>query len=245
MSEISKTLNFMVYNVFNLDSNALQGLPETGMGYQIVEASKYGESRFNRFVVYNSELAIDLDTEFDFYKRQVFVEGYSNKLMNSRQLILTSNSIRILNKSEFLQDSNVRLSEYNISKRRHAGGKGALDNPKENASGVEIFVRLSAYEQDKRIDFENKRLKQGSYTTTMVDYAECVTANDDPVDRYALPNDEKIKWAFFIRPFKNDTLQRGVVQPAFGHSGGGIEAYFASGTSNNSYLLHRTYGEIK
>ncbi len=35
-------------------------------------------------------------------------------------------------------------------------------------------------------------------------------------------------WAFFIKPKKNDIFQFGVVQPAFGHLGGGVEAYFDS-----------------
>jgi len=105
-------------------------------------------------------------------------------------------------------------------------------------------VRLSAYENDKRIDFEKKRLKDGTYTTTLYDYISCVKTKDDPVDRYALPNDETIKWAFYVQPKSNDTLQRGIVQPAFGHAGGGIEAYFENGTAENTYLLKKQYGDF-
>ena len=40
-----------------------------------------------------------------------------------------------------------------------------------------------------------------------------------------------------------DSLQRGIVQPAFGHEGGGIEAYFEYGTSKETLLFKREYGK--
>jgi hypothetical protein len=127
--------------------------------------------------------------------------------------------------------------------KRYSGGQGALNNPKESAKGDEIFVRVSAFADDRRIDFVNKKLKPGSYTTTEQDYQDCVGTHDDPIDRYALPNDEPIVWAFYIKPKSTDILQRGIVQPAFGHKGGGIEAYFDAGTSNDTFLETRTYGK--
>jgi hypothetical protein len=157
--------------------------------------------------------------------------------------MLATNSIRVLNKAEVRQSKVLKLSEAKATKKRHTGEKGAKDNPKETDNGSEVFVRLSAYEQDKRIDFVNKRLTSGSYTTTKHDYYECVSINDDPVDRYALPNDEAIKWAFYIKPKTNDNLQRGIVQPAFDHEGGGIEAYFENGTSNDTYFQSKPYGQ--
>jgi len=129
------------------------------------------------------------------------------------------------------------------NKGRHSGGKGAVDSPKEVADGKELFVRLSSYENDKRIDFINKKLKPGTFATTNDDYNVCVRTSDDPIDRYALPNDETIKWAFCIQPKKDDILQRGIVQPAFSHDGGGIEVFFEYGTSEKTYLDKRPYGK--
>jgi hypothetical protein len=85
------------------------------------------------------------------------------------------------------------------------------------------------------------KLKPGSFTTTFNDYSDCVSTNDEPIDRYALPNDENINWAFYIKPKSIDVLQKGIVQPAFNHEGGGIEAYFENGTSENTYLVKREY----
>ena len=87
------------------------------------------------------------------------------------------------------------------------------------------------------------RLKPGSFTTTFRDYTDCVSTSDDPIDRYALPNDEKINWSFYIKPKSIDILQKGIVQPAFNHEGGGIEAYFEKGTSESTYLMKREYGK--
>lgn len=226
----------MIYRLHWVDVNNLLRAPETGMGYQVVEAAQYGIEAAKRYVVYNSELAINIDSEFKSYKRQIFFEGFSKALDRSSELILETKSIRVLNKAEVQERKALRFSESKTNKKRHPGDKGAKENPKESANGVEIFVRLSAYENDKRIDFDNKRLRPGTYTTTEQDYNECVSTNDDPIDRYALPNDEAINWAFYVRPKTGDTLQRGIVQPAFDHEGGGIEAYFENGTSNDTYF---------
>ena len=116
-----------------------------------------------------------------------------------------------------------------------------IHQKKELANGVEVFTRLSAYDDDKRIDKSNKKLLPGSYTTTKDDYMYCKKNGLDPVDRYALPSDEPITWAFHIRPLNVDSLQRGVVEPANNHKGGGIEDYFEQGTSNNTFLEQSPY----
>ncbi len=46
---------------------------------------------------------------------------------------------------------------------------------------------------------------------------------------------------FIFNPKKCDTLQRGIVQPAFGHNGGGDEVYFAKGTSNGTFIQQTSY----
>ena len=84
-------------------------------------------------------------------------------------------------------------------------------------------------------------MRPGSYTTTMDDYLKCKNTNDDSVERYALPNNDKIKFAFYIQPKKTDTLQRGKVQAANVKRGGGKEAYFAKGTAAGTFLKQTPY----
>lgn len=232
----------MIFKAYPSDQRQFLSLPETGMGYQIIEAKRYGKTFKDRFVVYNSELVIDLDSKFSDFKRQIITEGYSRILNKAESLPIETSTISLVARSQ-ITEFRILTESKKKDKGRHSGGRGAADNPKEPADGKEIFVRLSAYENDKRIDFENKKLRPGTYTTTNSDYLACVRFSDDPIDRYALPNDEEIKWAFYVQPKTNDVLQRGIVQPAFGHDGGGIEIFFEDGTSNNTYLDKRPYGK--
>ncbi|SFF81872.1 hypothetical protein [Sunxiuqinia elliptica] len=228
----------MIFEARQSLKSQLLEMPETGMGYQIIDAIQEGKYSSQRFVVYNTELVVNLDSDFDLYKRKIINEGYSSIKASSPYLELKD--FQFVSRSKILE-FRVLVESKMTEKGRFTGGSGATDNKEEYANGEEIFVRLSAYEDDKRIDFDNKKLKSGSYTTTYVDYQTCKRYNDDPVDRYALPNNEEIKWAFYIQPKSYDKLQRGIVQPAFGHDGGGIEAYFKNGTSNNTFFRKTAY----
>lgn len=232
----------MIYKAYFSDRQKLTSLPETGMGYQVIDARTIGNYYKERFVVYNSELILKMDSNFSSSKRDLLISGYSKSIMNAITINIETSSISVLSKSEIKNNINMTFGLVN-TKGRHIGSLGAIDSIKERADGNEVFVRLSAYEQDNRIDFENKCLKDGSFSTTKKDYLDCLRFEDDPVDRYALPNDERIKWTFFIKPSPNDILQRGIVQPAFGHFGGGIEAYFENGTSVNTMIDKRAYGQ--
>lgn len=230
----------MFYKTTSALTADLLSLPETGMGYQVVDAKRKDKYTKERFLVYNSELIVELDARIFESKQQILKEGF-NRILDKANYLSLENVV-IVNKSA-IQEVRYLSESKTREKQRHSGGRGAADNPKENADGREMFVRLSAYQNDRRIDFENKRLKSGTYTTTRGDYRVCVMYKDDPVDRYALPNDEKIKYAFYVQPKVKDSLQRGIVQPAFGHDGGGIEVYFANGTSQDTYVMMKPYGE--
>jgi len=232
----------MIYKIYYQDAKTLLEKPETGMGYQIVNTSQYERTRIRKFVVYNTNLAVELDYDFQVNRRKIINEGYKNVLSSASELMLETDSIKVLAQSSIREYISLTESQKTHNKR-HAEGKGATDNPKEFANGTEYFVRISAYENDKRIDFVNMKLKAGSFTTTFNDYNDCVATNDDPIDRYSLPNDEKIEWSFYIKPKTTDILQRGIVQPAFNHAGGGIEAYFEKGTSAGTYLIKKEYGK--
>ena len=232
----------MIYRIFPQDAETLLEQPETGMGYQVVKAKQYNRYEVRTFVVYNTNLAIELDTHFQLYKRVIVTEGYKAALNSATELMLETDSIKVLNHKSIEENITLSLSKK-VLNNRHSGGKGATENPKENANGTDYYVRISAYEDDKRIDFEKKKLKPGTFTTTYRDYWDSVNTNDDPIDRYALPNNEEIKWAFYINPKTVDVLQKGIVQPAFDHAGGGIEAYFEKGTAEGTYLLKKEYGK--
>lgn len=228
----------MIYKANTALIEDLLKQPETGMGYQFIQAESSNQFIIRKYIVYNSELIVDFNDRFQDNRRKIQREGYSSVLMNSNYLELRN--ISLLEREEL---KSIRLFSNTISgyKGRKMGGKGAVDNHPVNANGRDVFVRLSAYENDKRIDFDNKCLRDGTYTTTEEDYLSCKYHNDDAVDRYALPNDEEIKWAFYIEPKSNDTLRPGIVQPANGHYGGGVETLFDNGTSRGTYIKKTSY----
>ena len=233
----------MIYKVsYRSDINKLLSLPESGMGYQIVEGNLVTQYETKRYVVYNAQMAIDLDDKFTTNKNQLFLEGYSVVLGRAQSWGIKTESISMIPKELIVESRYLSDREKTIYKRK-TGGKSAKDNPKENANGNDVFVRISAYEDDTRVDSVNKKLLDGTYTTTQADYLNCVGTSDDPLDRYALPNNDKINWSFYIQPNRIDILQRGIVQPAFGHDGGGEEVFFEKGTSKGTLLSTRPYGQ--
>ena len=204
--------------------------PETGMGYQIVEATIDENYSREKFLILNSEVVIEMNGVEDYLTRIVINEGIFS--IKAKANLITLKSIKVLNEKQFPNQVNESKNEKE---------KGALDNPVENANGEEIFVRLSAFDDDKRIDKINNCLRPGSFTTTEDDYILCKYIEDDPVERYSLPNNDEIKFAFYIQPVKSDTLQRGRVQPANGKRGGGKEAYFEKGTTKGTFLKQTEY----
>ena len=234
----------MIYRFQNELIKELLHLPETGMGYQIIEAELPVGNYLNakRFIVYNAELAVDMDEGFEINKRRIYDTGYRKMFAQSEPIFLGFN--RVLGRAEVEQPSFrsfFKAESSNNDKGRHTNGSAAADNKPRKANGKDVFVRLSAYENDRRVDTDNKCLLPGSYTTTEDDYVTCKDSNDDPIDRYALPNDEEIKWAFHIQPTSFDEYRYGIVQPANGHQGGGVEALFDNGTSENTFIFKGDY----
>jgi hypothetical protein len=200
------------------------------MGYQIIEAANAGSYLRERYIVLNSEIVIEMNGIEEYLISMVLLQGIDACKRNLEYIQLKS-----------IQLINYKLFRDIANEPENKKGKGAIDNLVENANGDEIFVRLSAFNNDRRVDKENRCLRPGSFATTSNDYFACKYSNDDPVERYALPNNDEIKWAFYIQPLKTDTLQRGTVQPANGKKGGGKEAYFEKGTTKGTFFKQTEY----
>jgi hypothetical protein len=220
----------MYFKLSAIQERELQNLPETGMGYQVLEASKTGSYTPEKFLVLNSEVVIEMKGDETDDVRKVINEGILS--VKTRSNLITLSSISVLNERQF-------RSIINESKNERE--RGAIESPVEHATGKENFVRLSAFDDDKRIDKINKCLRPGSYTTTEEDYLSCKNTLDDPIERYALPSNDKIQFAFLILPKDTDILQKGIVQPTNGKRGGGKEAYFVKGTAAGTFLKQSPY----
>jgi hypothetical protein len=228
----------MIYKADGTDINRFLSLPESGMGYQLIEARPFGETYKKQYVVYNCELIVDNGPTLTENQHEIKSRGFSVVFSNARYWFCDTDSISLLPRA----NSRVMNFSYVAENVKSNASKGAVDNPKEFAKKDDVFVRISAYKNDMRIDFQKKRLINGSFATTFLDYYQSFLKKSDPIDRYALPNDEMIEWAFYVHPSTSDQLQKGVVQPANGHNGGGIEAYFEYGTSTDTVRDPVNYG---
>ena len=96
----------------------------------------------------------------------------------------------------------------------------------------EMFYRLSAFMNDRRV-LPDKSLAAQTYTTTDTDI-KVVPSGLAAVGRYALPSPLPAVHVFMIKPAAGTPVAYGTVRPNYGMAGGGVEAYFPSGTGPGS-----------
>ena len=209
----------------NIQSKLLS-LPESGMGYQIVEATFSDRSK-KEAIVFNATIA----------------EPTNNRSVDQIFKSLRTESFDSMYKSASVSYDivDVRLKEdkgifKSARKRILDEAKGAESSAIDYTEKSEYFIRFSHYEDDKRIDKVNKKVLPGTYATTFEDAKYCLENNIDPRVRYALPNNLKIEYAFHITPEENTQIKRGTVEPANDQPGGGEEVIFSNGTNNNSVI---------
>ena len=210
------------------------------MGYQIIIAALNTVNKFQKYVVYNSELVIDLDSSFQLNKTHIKTVGYSTLLSQVKTISFKLNTITVADKS-ILKDKSVLLKESSIMFNRKIGKNEAINGTIDFNSTHETFVRISPFDKDCRIDEENGKLLPGSFATTLNDYCSCIETNDFPIDRYVLPFTEGLKWVYYIKAHPSDLLQKGIFQPAFNQLGGGVEVYFNFGTFEKTIIEKSPY----
>jgi hypothetical protein len=122
-------------------------------------------------------------------------------------------------------------SAFALKEAAAAYGKKATpakDAPVEKTKEKEVFKRFTAYENDRRINPDGSLLP-GTYATTEED-AKNVRTGKEAVARYAIPNPKPASNKWTIEPHKDTFIQYGIVEPAHGQPGGGVEVLFKDGT---------------
>lgn len=125
-----------------------------------------------------------------------------------------------------------RLMDVTACNEALRAGKGAKDAPITTTVLGNVFKRFSAYINDFRIT-EKRGLKPGTFATTEED-ARQVHTGREAVSRYALENKQSANKVFTITPPGGTRLQEGIVQPAYGEVGGGVEVIFVDGTGDGT-----------
>lgn len=106
----------MYYHINKEQENYLVSQPETGMGYQLIEAATDEYSARKKYLVLNSEIAIDLDGSQNLYVRRVMIEGILKSKSLSAPIRL--NQIRVLQKTEYSNLLNESKGNSKGAKRK-------------------------------------------------------------------------------------------------------------------------------
>ena len=204
---------------------SLVSQPESGMGYQVVEATTQDFVK-KRGIVFNAELlTLDEDRRAD------------QRLMGTKsapEALTAANSTA----GKFRSFSVVSDPRMTVLKCATLAAGGASDAAEEGTREGDKFYRFSAFTKDRRIAAD-KSLTPGTYATTEEDGGKVKTGKE-AVERYALPNDDPASNRFAVKPRKDTRINKGIVQPANGHKGGGVEVIFTNGTQRDTVALPPT-----
>lgn len=193
---------------------------ESGMGYQIVEATTV-DNKIKRGVAYNAELLL-----FEEEPRLTLRTTVFARLLNEAKI--STGEIKSL---QVVTSTASASHAFALRETATSYGKQATpakDAPTEKTKEKEVFKRFTAYENDRRITSDGKLLP-GTYATTEEDAKHAPTGKA-AVARYALPNPKPASNVFTIKPHKDTVIQRGIVEPANDQPGGGVEVIFTDGT---------------
>jgi hypothetical protein len=224
--------------MWNLGSDAignLTKLPETGMGFQLVQAMILGSVK--RLLVFNCERAVDL--------------SQMELLPGDDPAIILRNGLKVI---EALKEDTVltmfaapgpqsfRLMEARIgllpAVAHVAGGAVTTALPSslvkhDTLKTNRMFYRYSAFNPDRRVDPITGDFKPGTYAAPESE-APFVPTGFVAVGRFALPNVLPASYRYEITAPAGTAVDFGTVAPAYGQAGGGVEAYFANAVTNAS-----------
>ena len=134
----------MIKKLKEFQVNELLRLPESGMGFQLIGAKINDYGFLNKYLVLNSQFVIEDTSQIFLEIKSFFQTGY--RAMSAAPDIELKN-IKLIDNL-----SNSKIKSHLLS------GTGAIHQPVIHANGIELFTRLSAFENDKRIDIVNKKI---------------------------------------------------------------------------------------
>ena len=228
----------LIRHLLGKDSTeALLKLPETGPGFQIVVDHLKPEAL--PLLIFNAEVMIEftsiegISSESD----SMFSNGLLvvNALLNQCRDAISSSqlnnfklqSIRIESPGSHISSTTPK---YPLVTSSTIVKTLILNNPLK-------FHRFSPFYPDRRIDQKTGNFLPGTYVTPDSEVALTPTGLA-AVGRFALPYTSPASWHYVAEASVGTTVSFGTVAPAFGHAGGGVEAYLVNGTNNtNSFSV--------
>jgi hypothetical protein len=210
----------------------LISLPESGMGFQIVNAT-FSDRIVRESIVLNANILEPINNR---PINEVFNAMFSANVDQLEKSIIRSNTVIDVSLKSDKGNFQKGMMNFKMFSEAISNATGADKQTEAYTSENEKFVRFSHFENDNRIDHINMRCLPGTYATTLEDANYCLQNKIDPRVRYALPNSLEIKFAFHIHPFRLTPIKRGIVEPANNQPGGGKEVIFTKGTGNKTVV---------
>jgi len=217
-----------MWNLPEASMELLQALPESGMGFQLVEGQVLGIRK--PLLVLNSEQALDLSS--------VKLEEGDDPtiiLRNGMRIVHALNEEMTGTMFGAPAPNNFRLLSTRIPNA--SGSGGAAGGPLIHAAPLSSLVkkmklkkarafhRFSAFNPDRRVDSLTGNFLPGTYACPESE-VPFVPTGFVAVGRFALPNILAASHHYEIEAPPGTDVEFGTVAPAFGQSGGGVEAYF-------------------
>jgi len=224
-----------MWNMGTTAISELVALPETGMGFQLVEAFAGGRDR--PFLIFNSEHAFDLS------EIQLEVGNDPATILRNGlsivELLKSSPTVTLLSAP---QPHSFRLLGSRISALPFApilastypAPQAALPSSLVKHVSLTVrrtFHRFSAFNPDRRVDPRTGNFLPGTYAAPESE-VPFVPTGFTAVGRFALPNNQPASHHYLIDALPGTQVDFGTVAPAFGQAGGGVEAYFQNGAVN-------------
>jgi hypothetical protein len=198
--------------------------PETGMRFQRISINNLSysfltqnlENSLNRVIV-NGEYVFDYDD------------------LNFAPLLFNMDRYLEANAEPFVFE---RLSLVLNSKYEATPNPGTLPPYTYASKPGDVFIRLSAFDNDRRI-LPDGSVREGTYATTLNDM-KVTPSGAAAVGRYALPDRLPAIHVYRIIPPPNTSIYFGTVTPNYGLCGGGVEVYFPFGCPAGSANLYES-----
>ena len=224
----------------------LRNQPEYGMGYQYGAACLSSGGTAIGYILNGASFATkdELTTLSPSELAKAELAAMSSHLSitfvslipRSRESLMNVRRVR----STILANAH-RAAEVTALNEAVRSSKGAKDAPITATAAGDVFKRFSAYINDFRIT-DKRSLKPGTFATTEED-ARHVHTGREAVARYALENKQSANKRYTITPPSETRLQEGIVQPAYGEVGGGVEVIFVDGTGDGTVSMPEIMAE--
>jgi hypothetical protein len=210
INHFNRIQNRMIYKLKPEHTRYLLCLPESGIGYQEVEARPVNSDIYRKFIVFNAELAIEMDSKFKTYSYTLIGEGYN--------LIK-----QVLNDAEW---DEIRLADF-TEKEMEEWDRIKAVSTLNSVYKTDIFIRPSVYDEDNRIDKERKELLPGSFVTSLESYTNCHVMREDPIEKYVLPVQQNLTKIYYVKHHRSAIWEEGRFLRALGRKGGGEKLSFS------------------